>query len=215
MASVKEYAYFVKGDFIRLVERDVNFDNDPNSKLYGPGVDRGQWKSPLSDVTDGLEIEYTYTPSYRINDASDVIAISAYTENSGLLQLTLESITVIENQWILITGSEKWNGLHQVNAGTTGTSIVLKTKYNGIAVTESSRLSQDISVMEDEGFEIDLPHYLIKALEYYLKAQLIEDAGQIEMKEYYLKEFRKQVEKHATSRSWGMRTMTAGPHAIR
>ena len=70
-------------------------------------------------------------------------------------------------------------------------------------------------MLQDESFEIDLPDYLAKALEYYLKAHLIEDAGQIEMKEYYLKQFKKQIEKHATSRSWGMRGIASGSHAIR
>ena len=32
MADVKEYAYYIEGSKISLVERDVSFDNDPNSK---------------------------------------------------------------------------------------------------------------------------------------------------------------------------------------
>ena len=41
MAQVREYAYYLKGEKIALVEREVNFDNDPDSRTYGPGVDSG------------------------------------------------------------------------------------------------------------------------------------------------------------------------------
>ena len=64
MASVKQYAYYVKGNKVAIVERDTQFDNDVNSKDYGPGTDRASWKSPLSEVTDGLEIQYVHSPEY-------------------------------------------------------------------------------------------------------------------------------------------------------
>ena len=50
MASVKEYAYYMEGSKISLVEKAAAFDNDPNSKDYGPGAGRIQWKSPLARV---------------------------------------------------------------------------------------------------------------------------------------------------------------------
>ena len=64
MANPKEYGYYIVGNKIGIVEKDVNFDNDPNNKDYGPGVERNAWKSPLSSVTDGLKLEYTYNPTY-------------------------------------------------------------------------------------------------------------------------------------------------------
>ena len=85
MASSKQYGYYIEGNKIAIVEKDVSFDNDPNSKDYGPGANLSQYKSPLSDVTDGLQLQYTYAPTYRVNDLDDTIAISAYTESSGLL----------------------------------------------------------------------------------------------------------------------------------
>lgn len=47
MATVREYGYYIKGNKLAVVERDTSFDNDVNSKDYGPGSDRAQWKSPL------------------------------------------------------------------------------------------------------------------------------------------------------------------------
>ena len=57
MAANKFYSYYLRGGQIALIEQDVN--------------DNSRWKSPASTVTDGLEIEYAYSPRYRINDIED------------------------------------------------------------------------------------------------------------------------------------------------
>tara|TARA_R110002020_G_scaffold391607_1_gene601997 strand:+ start:939 stop:1343 length:405 start_codon:yes stop_codon:yes gene_type:complete len=134
MATVREYGYYIKGNKVAIVEKDSQFDNDVNSKDYGPGSNRAQWKSPLADVTNGLEFQYVYSPT------------------SGLT---------------------------------------------------------------DEDSEIDLSLYLSKALVYYVKAKLSEDAMNIEAKEYFMSEFRKMVEKYNNTRVAGLRIQSAGFHAIR
>ena len=215
MADSKQYGYYIEGNKIAIVEKDVSFDNDPNSKDYGPGANLSQYKSPLSDVTDGLQLQYTYAPTYRVNDLDDTIAISAYEESGGLLSLTVASMTAAADQWILITGSDKWNGLHQVNAAISGaTTLVLKTKYNGGAVTEASTLSQDVSKLEDESFEIDLPIFLQKALIFYIKAKMFEDVGDLKTREYFHAQFLKQVEKHNNGRTSGLRIIAPGTNSI-
>ena len=220
MAQVREYAYYVTGNTLKIVERDVNFDNDPNSKSYGPGVDRGEWKSPLVTVTDGLQLEYTYVPLYRIKDITDTATIESYRKNQSdgvdVIQFTAEeSVTAVLNKWILISGSDRWNGLHQIAANSTGDTFVVKTRYNGATVTEASTVYLDVEIMEDESFEIDLPDNLNLALEYYLKAKLFEQSVDLERKEYFMKEFRKIIEKHASTRQWGAKMIASGPHAIR
>ena len=56
--------------------------------------------------------------------------------------------------------------------------------------------------------------YLCKAIVYYLKAKQLEDAMEMETSEYFMRKFRKQVEKNASSKIsthrniqgfWGMR----------
>ena len=64
MASEKQYAYYIEGNQISIVERDLTFDNNVESKEFGPGVSRRMWKSPITAVTDGLELKYTYSPKY-------------------------------------------------------------------------------------------------------------------------------------------------------
>ena len=99
MASVKQYGYYYKGNKICIVEKDAAFDNDANSRDYGPDAEKIQWRSPLSDVSAGLEIEYThpfnyYIPGARIigwdinaNNNEQVTALYSpcYGENEGYL----------------------------------------------------------------------------------------------------------------------------------
>lgn len=79
MATIREYGYYWEGNKIAIVERDTSFDNDPNSKDYGPGSDRAQWKSPKETITSGLEIVFTYNPLPEDSvDESYIIPLQPY-----------------------------------------------------------------------------------------------------------------------------------------
>ena len=203
MAAKKFYGYYLRGNQIALIEEDINDD--------------GRWKSPVSTVTDGLEIEYAYSPRYRINDIEDKsTAITGYDESSGLLKFTGSGLsTDAAITYIVISGSEKWNGLHKINTLNANYWIV-ETKYNGAVVTESGITAYtDINVLNDENDTIDLPEYLTKALVYYVKGKVSEDRGEIEQKEYFMREFRRILEKHENSKIWGSRQVIPGAHGIR
>ena len=133
MATVREYGYYLKGNKLSIVERDTAFDNDVNSKDYGPGADRAQWKSPLADILKGLELQFTY----------------------------------LDEQIV------------------------------------------------DEGSEVLLPRYLARAIVYYIRARMFEDAGNHNMRKANMKEFKKMIEKHETAKISGPRMIAPGPYAIR
>ena len=359
MANPKEYAYYVVGSTVGIVERDVVFDNDPNSKDYGPGVEKNAWKSPLSSVTDGLKFEYTYSPIYNIhrnintgNVSSNIWHVNGWFVLDGYLAFvraigggvstwntnsaTSGSLGDTGGQtldYIVVAGSSRWNGLHRIQTagGAYGTLLggILKTYTkadtigpyytaadfdladtetvfdgggnpsaisigdagfavgdyvwmsghtsatvnNGVftvsAVTphntassstltfdtryympsrntttpetelsaaaaftadtdgdahlvtiakiehEVSKIYTDVSVLNDEDDTIDLQPYLSKALVYFVKGKTAEDMRDIEGKEYYMKEFRKMVEKHESSKVKTGRFISSGAHAIR
>ena len=62
---------------------------------------------------------------------------------------------------------------------------------------------QDVNVIEDETFELDLTRYQALAVSYYLTAKKFEDAGDIERFEYFMRRFKKQVEKASSTRKYG------------
>ena len=226
MASSKHYAYYIRGSQLALIEHDANagdglnytpYQKNPGTSLddIGPGGSLN-WTSPASTVTDGLEIEYAYSPRYRINDIEDKsTAITGYDESSGLLKFTGSGLsTDAAIKHIVISGSEKWNGLHKINT-LNGNYWIVETKYNGAAVTESVTAYTDINPLEDETDTIDLPEYLAKGLVYYVKAKVAEDQGDIEQKEYNMREFRRILEKHESSKIRGPRMIIPGGHGIR
>ena len=332
MATSKQYAYYLEGNQIAIVEKDVSFDNDVDSKDYGPGASRQRWESPQSTVSDGLEIKHTYASTYNINSTftytTDVVRINGWGSNGENLVLfathatgtsifdwTTISGSFAVNDWVYIRGG-RWRGLHKIKArgdqgiltlfteysktpayipldidvSTAGVvsgddtdankklsmwydetsskenlyffinnlassaqgglfkvtwvndnSFTLDTRYlidsdkdftsetpdfSGDAVNNDSVLIYDahyeeidlltnIDVMEDESFELDLPNYLQKALVYYVKAKVAEDAMNIKARDYAMREFKKMIEKHENSRISGLRIISPGSHAIR
>ncbi len=204
MASNKFYGYYLRGNQIALIQEDLDDD--------------GKWKSPTEAITNGIEIEYAYSPRYRVNDLDDTYSATAYTEEAGtgLLNISIANVSFTKGDPIVITGSEKWNGLHFVNATVAdGSAVTLTTKYNGGTVSEAFTVYKDVNALNKEDDEIDLPEYLSKALVYYVKARLAEDRMDIEAKEYFMAEFRKMVEKQESSKVWGLRQVYPSGHAIK
>ena len=69
--------------------------------------------------------------------------------------------------------------------------------------------------MNDESDTIHIPDYLSKAIVYYVKAKVAEDRADIQMKEYFMKEFKKMVEKKQSANIWGPRVIVPGKGSIR
>jgi len=362
MATLKQYAYQVKGKKISILERDFTPLQDGQT-LSAPGVDLpsggGTWKSPLSTVVDGLEIEYVYSPEYSVTSRANVqnnkFYINGWTTFNGYLVLLRSHSTSVPNwtsvpystvttgsegdtggqtlDYIVVQGSSRWNGLHRVQtAGTDGTlqtytkvrepvtrvvgssniditaeedtdsdgtadrsriaannssniwlnnifsaddyifisgsaqavnngfwqvsdvqgnssnevdsGIYIKNRYycydsgNTLstegedtipdtyatydesvtiykAYKDFSYILVNVDVLNDENDDIDLPLYLSKALVLYVKAKIAEDGANIELKQYFMKEFHKMVEKHESGKIWGSRQIMSGPNAIR
>lgn len=236
MATSKHYAYYLEGNQLALIEKDVSFDNDVDSKDYGPGASRQRWESPKTTVADGLEIKYTYALDYTINRQVTDLTITGYNNNaSGYLRLidATASYTDFDSNndvgdYFVLTNAGKWNGLHKITAfetaGSSNNVIVTDTKVPVESITagtsyidfeETPKMFYDVTVISDESFNIELPSYLSKALVYYMKAKLAEDALNVEAREYLMREFKKMIEKYENSRISGLRIMSPGSHAIR
>jgi len=220
MASSKEYAYYLKGNKLALVQKDLVFSS--GQTLSQPGLNdlavsgRLLWKSPKESITDGLEIQYVYSPSYFINETEDKdTAIDTYVSLGGLLKLidqgdndySASPESLSDGSYIVLRKAGKWNGLHKVKEAGAG-YITLYTKCSDSATVQQSfertpELYYNVDVLNDEDDTIDLPDYLCTALVYYVKAKLAEDTGEIEMKEYFMREFRAITEKFHAGKQKG------------
>ena len=232
MAARRFYAYYIRGKQLALIEHD---------NVSGSGQTLGQpslddigpsgalsWKSPLATVADGLEIEYAYSPRYFIERANavDTANLEKFdVDSSGNLRLLAKSGTdwtsdpnLSSITYIVLKNAGIFNGLHKLSS-VAATYLVTDTKYAGsetdTSFEEIPEIYYDISILEDESDTIDLPEYLSKALVYYVKAKIAEDGMDLDRKEYHMREFRRILEKHESSKIWGSRQTAAGPHSIR
>jgi hypothetical protein len=343
MATSKEYAYYIKGNKVAIVQRDWTFSG--GQTLSQPGLnDLGAagalfWKSPKESITNGLEMQYVYSPEYMTSSNAVInlnrFYVNGWTVIGGYLTFLRSNGNNTEVNWasspysavtsgsagdtggqtrdyIVVRGSAKWNGLHRVQTAGTEGQLVTYTKVpdtlpywedqqvdfavdetiydggggtlhladhfsagdyiwisgcssinnNGLfdvdSVTTSTTASSskvtvgtkyytnisskstdldtensitaaigsdtdesdiniykahrdfcyidtDVNVLNDENDVLDIPRYLANAVVYYVKAKYAEDAGEIEMKEYFMREFRRITEKHQSGKQKGIR----------
>ena len=288
----------LKGNKIAIIENDL--------------TDNEQFKSPASTVVSGLEIQYAYSPTYRLGstgtEGTDFHKFLGWgSDGTNLLLFTYGASDVADlsslfaaDDWIYISGSGRWSGLHQVSAtGGTKGILTLKTRcnlkpstidvtgtfatsktfngdsaaadmdieafkdaqdyrstpyvfikdaaaaanaglfsltadttsgqitfankitidadgdYTSTAAANSAASSDPVSlysafyeqisvyegveILQDETFELDLSRYQANAIVYYLKAKLAEDMDEMEEREFFLREFKRQLEKGSSA----------------
>jgi len=220
MATSKEYAYYLKGNKLAIVQKDLVFSS--GQTLTQPGLNdlgiAGQllWKSPKESIADGLEIQYVHSPDYFINETDDKnTAIDTYVSLGGLLKLidqgddnySASPESLSDGSYIVLRKAGKWNGLHKVKEAGVG-YITTYTKCSDSATVqqefeESPELYYNVDVLNDEDDELDIPRYLATAVVYYVKAKYAEDIGEIETKEYFMREFRAITEKFHAGKQRG------------
>jgi len=353
MAS-RSYAYYLKGNRIALVEQESSsgggnlavahctiggYTTKDTCEAAG-----GQWipssssnfngynkfVSPKTSVSDGLEIEYTYSPEYTLGPSPSTpqqnqFYLNGWTVIDGYLTFlrshegtvanwdTSPYNTVGDDEYIVIGGSNRWNGLHKIQqaysygvlktytkvnqsvplvtgssnidilaesdnksnihandssniwlsgifntgdyifiraSGTThnngfwevsdtdsggtesASGIYVTNRYfcydgdstlstEGIDTTTDTGLTSDesvviyrayrdfcyllsdVTVMQDESFDVDITNYQAKAVVYYIKAKVAEEQMDLKSREYFMREFKRQLEKNSGARKRG------------
>ena len=228
MPTSKEYAYYVKGGKLAVVQKDWTFSG--GQTLSQPALNDISvigallWKSPTASVADGLEIQYVHSPNYFINETDKVdTQIDTYVSTDGLLKLidqgdndySASPESLSDGSYIVLRSAGKWNGLHKVKAAGTG-YITLYTKCSDSstvqqAFEETPSLYYNINPLDSETDELDIPRYLANAVVYYVKAKYAEDAGELEMREFFMREFRRTAEKYQSGKQMGSRIIQGFP----
>ena len=201
MATKRKYAYYLKGNKIAIIQREDALAGSSNDEY-------GMYKSPTESIASGLELQYSYSPVYQIDETEDKnTAIDTYVSLDGLLKIidqgddnySASPESLSDGSYIVLKKAGKFNGLHKVKAAGVG-YITLYTKYSGSATVqkafdETPEVYYNVTPLIDEDFELDLTRHQANAVVYYVKAKMAEDAGEFDRREFFLREFKKQVEK--------------------
>ena len=160
----KSYAYYVKGNKLALIQKN-------NSDSNAAGESYHDFKSPTETVASGLEIEYAYNPIYNLEGTSTIginkFFINGWTVVNGYLtflrqdyssgsggahvNFTSSPYSLSDGDYIVINGSDRWNGLHkvQINAANPGTESAIAT-YTKTSSIFPYYENQDIDTNTDE-----------------------------------------------------------------
>ena len=215
MAS-KLYAYYITGGELAIVEYDET---------------KGNYKSPLTSVNEGVEIEYVGQPYTESHVGENYIANLEYAKVSdGNLLLVNEAgnnfTSNDENKAFLISNLNEYpelNGLYKTVA-VAGTPIIMQcVPINGtlLNVTDTNNILinlfdiTQVNHIDNEESVIPIEEDLARALTYYVRARLMEDQGNIQMKEYWMREYNRYVSEFEDKKIWGPRMVMPRSHAIK
>jgi len=142
MSQNREYAYFLKGNKIALVEKDWRFGG--GQTLNAPGLnDVGQtgstyWKSPTENASLGLELEYAYSPNYNIGTQHAInqnkFYINGWTVVDGYVAFARGAVTRGATDWTAAPFSTVTSGTRGDTGGKTRDYIVVRnsSKWSGL-----------------------------------------------------------------------------------
>ena len=215
MADKRQYAYYIKGNKIALIQ----IEDTVSTSAGDFNSEYGMYKSPFESIADGLEIQYTYSPDYLIEstDTSTTTVSGWDQDNDGNFRLRASGSTnwtsspnLSSVTYIVLRNAGRWNGLHKVSS-VTNNRIVTTTKVSASTsetlFEETVTLYYDVTPFTDESFDINLTRYQSNAVVYYLKAKMAEDMGDMEKREFFMREFKRQLEK-------GVGALKRGPYMI-
>ena len=153
MASRRFYGYYIRGNQLALIEHDsVTGDGQtlgqPSLDDIGPSGAL-LWKSPVESITDGLEIEYAYSPRYSFVAGGDQTGASRHWRPLGVTGASGNRLTFLlpnedfsstftAGDKILVQGSNRWNGVHTVADSSKLGAVITETVYSSGGAGNSS-----------------------------------------------------------------------------
>ena len=184
---------------------------------------------PNEDITDGLRIEYTSVDEPFIAEALEDMQVFisgtgiAFVDGGGGSDTITDTGTGFATAGfgatdkIRVIGSASNDGDYQLTNAAAGTltmaTALLTAETAGESVTIYQIPKEDSS--PDETSHVNLNKMLSLACVDYLKAMMSDNIGDIEKKEYYMREFWKKVGDYDSNRRKIMMSFPIGTYAIR
>jgi hypothetical protein len=225
----REWFYYLRGRELLLYKM---LGGSSSERITQSGVLRTRGKElmyPNEDIADGLRVEYTALNEPFVEEAfEDVTAVASGTGiaivdgggGSDTMTDTEGGLSVFQDgDRIRIQGSSSLDGDYNlsgsVSAGTLtfGSGTFASSESAGERITVTQIPKEDKT--PDATNHINLNRMLSLAVVDYLKAMTFESAGDIERKEYYMKEFFGKLGDNESNKRNISVSFPSGPFAVR
>ena len=218
--------YYLKGRNIQLYQRSDYGRTDTlgSYKIRLPDDSSGTYFIyPDEDITDGLRIEYTSLATPFISEALEDMQVFADGSDISFSGNRISGVGTSDGfasgDKIRIIGSKSNDGDYTTTAAGSTTLDDSTTTFTTEAAGESITVYQIPKAVTtssaDETSHINLNRMLSLACVDYLKAMLADRDGDIERKEYYMREFWGKVGDNESNKRKISMSLPASPYAMR
>jgi len=224
--------YYLNGRSIQLYQRSDYGRTDTlgSYKIRLPDDSSGTYFIyPDEDIASGLRIEYTSLDTPFIAEALEDMQVfySASTITFNDNGVSADTITDSANGFgdfgatdkIRVIGSSSNDGDYTLTAQAAGTLTVATGSFTAETAGESVTIYQIpkkvTTSSADESSHVNLNRMLSLACVDYLKAMLADREGDIERKEYYMKEFWGKVGDNESNKRKISMSFPSSPYALR
>jgi hypothetical protein len=218
--------YYLKGRSIELYQRSDYGRTDTlgSYKIRLPDDSSGTYFIyPDEDITDGLRIEYTSLATPFISEALEDMQVFADGSDISFSGNVITGVGTSDGfaaeDKIRIIGSKSNDGDYTTTAAGSGTLTDSTTTFTTETAGESITVYQIPKAVTtssaDETSHMNLNRMLSLACVDYLKAMLADRDGDIERKEYYMREFWGKVGDNESNKRKISMSLPASPYAMR
>ena len=218
--------YYLKGRNIELYQRSDYGRTDTlgSYKIRLPDDSSGTYFIyPDEDITDGLRIEYTSLATPFISEALEDMQIFADGSDISFSGNRISGVGTSDGfasgDKIRIIGSKSNDGDYTTtSAGSTtldDSSTTFTTEAAGESITVYQIPKAVTTSSADETSHMNLNRMLSLACVDYLKAMLADRDGDVERKEYYMKEFWGKVGDNESNKRKISMSFPSSPYAMR
>ena len=224
--------YYLKGRNIELYQRSDYGRTDTlgSYKIRLPDDSSGTYFIyPDEDITDGLRIEYTSLETPFIAEALEDMQVFADGSTIAFVDGGGSSDTITDTassfgdfgtiDKIRVVGSTSNDGDYQLTAAAGGTLTVATGTFTaetaGQSITIYQIPKQVATSSADETSHINLNRMLSLACVDYLKAMISDREGDIERKEYYMREFWGKIGDNESNKRKISMSFPSAPYALR
>ena len=218
--------YYLKGRNIELYQRSDYGRTDTlgSYKIRLPDDSSGTYFIyPDEDITDGLRIEYTSLATPFISEALEDMQIFADGSDISFSGNRISGVGTSDGfasgDKIRIIGSKSNDGDYTTTAAGSTTlddsTTTFTTETAGESITVYQIPKAVTTSSADETSHMNLNRMLSLACVDYLKAMLADRDGDIERKEYYMREFWGKVGDNESNKRKISMSLPASPYAMR